>query len=525
MDLDSWQPEPAARSAAEANGTSPAELTVIGKAGKEPAGSAVQPIRPILDADGREAGDGIRRPRLVRLTRFFVAGADAVTIAGAMVLAHAMLPPPDVDVALVGSAAYQRLGLLSLPLWIEVFRRYRLYNARHVTGRRDEVGHLVHAVAASTLITTVVAYFLDVAVEKSWFLMLFGVAVAAMLVERELIRHGFNTLRRRGRCLRPVAVAGAGPEALAMTRAFEERPELGYSVVGLVGDPERVAPGLVGRYPVFGPGSRVVEELRTVGASGVVVATTDVDAETSNRLIRTLTDAGIHVELSSSLRDIDATRLSVRPLGGFSMLYVEPVKRNGWRPVAKRAFDIALSTVMLIVVLPVLAVAALAIKLTSPGPIFFAQERIGHRGRVFKILKLRTMWVDNDKLLLDAALEASEGLVKLRRDPRVTPVGRLLRRLSVDELPQLVNVLIGQMSLVGPRPQLLSEVALWTPDVFERLRVCPGVTGMWQVSGRSQDREAKDRWDLYYVDNWSVWRDLTILLKTVPAVISSKGAY
>ncbi len=465
------------------------------------------------------AGPG--RPT-ARLTRFLVACVDAVAVAAAMVVSYALIEPSN----MAGGDwnAYHRMSVVALPLWILVFCRYRLYDARHITSRREEVGRVVHAGGVSTLATALVGYFLHLQVERSRFLLLFIAAVATVLVGREVLRYGFGAMRRKGHRQRRVAIAGTGTEALAMVRAFEERPELGYAVVALVGDPGRMAPGLSG-YPVLELDNGLIEGLRSAGATGVMVATTDVDLEMSNRLIRTGTDAGMHVELSSSLRDIDVTRLSVRPLGDFSMLYVEPVKRDGWRPVAKRAFDITLSAIMLVVALPVLALAAFAIKLTSPGPIFFMQERIGYRGRVFRIFKLRTMYVNADKLLLDAGVEPSEGLVKLRRDPRVTPVGSVLRRLSIDELPQLANVLLGHMSLVGPRPQLLSEVALWTPEVFERLRVRPGVTGVWQVSGRSQAREAKDRWDLYYVDNWSLWRDLTVLLKTVPVVLSSKGAY
>ena len=492
--------------------------------GQEPPLAVGRPVA-VVEGAVESVKTPVPGPAIARLARFLVVCADALGVVGAMAGSHLVLAPLYLDAPGADANAYRRMAMVALPFWIMIFRRYRLYDARRITGRRDEVVRVIHAVGVSTLVTALVGYFLHLQVERSRFLMLFAAAVVTVLVERELVRYNFGVLRRRGHCLRRVAIAGTGPEALAMVRAFQEHPELGYAVVALLGDPAEVPPDLSDRLRVLQLQGSLVEELRLAGAAGVVVATTDVDTDTSNRLIRMLTDAGIHVELSSSLRDIDATRLSVHPLGRFSMLYVEPVKRGGWRPVAKRAFDIALSAVMLIVASPLLALAALAVKLTSPGPIFFTQERIGYRGRVFRILKLRTMCVDADSLLKDTALQASEGLVKVRRDPRVTPVGRVLRRLSVDELPQLANVLVGQMSLVGPRPQLLSEVALWTPEVFERLRVRPGLTGMWQVTGRSQAREAKDRWDLYYVDNWSVWRDLAILLKTVPVVISSKGAY
>ncbi|MDP8975006.1 MAG: sugar transferase [Actinomycetota bacterium] len=503
------------------------EPIVIVGPGTDPV-AVVEPIRPLLGIENAvEPLDGTRaRPGLARVARLLVVLADGVAVAGAMIVAYAMLPSLYLDADSVASAAYQRVGVLSLPLWLAVFRHYRLYNARHVTERRDEVGRVVHAVGMSALLTALVAYFLDQPVERSWYLMLFGVGVVAMLLERELVRFGFSVLRRRGHCLRSVAIAGTGAEALAMARTFSEKPQLGYAVVGLVGERDQVVPELADKYPVFDPRSKMVEELRAAGATGVVVATTDVDAETSNRLIRRLTDAGIHVEMSSSLLDIDATRLSVRPLGGFAMLYVEPVKRDGWRPVAKRAFDLVLSSVVLILTLPVLLVAAVAIKLTSPGPVLYRQERVGYRGRRFRMLKFRSMYVNSDSLLQQIADRVPAGpVVKIRRDPRVTPVGRILRRLSIDELPQLINVVRGDMSLVGPRPEQPSEVALWTPQLFDRLRVRPGVTGVWQVNGRSAARNTKDRWDLYYVDNWSVWRDLTILAKTVPAVISSKGAY
>ncbi len=465
-------------------------------------------------------------PATARLARFFVSCADALAIAGAMAGSYAMLAPPHLAAPGGDANAYRRMAMVALPFWIIVFHRYRLYNARHVTSQRDEVVRVTHAVGVSTLVTALVGYFLHLQVEPSRFVMLFPAAVAAVLFERQLVRYGFRALRRRGHCLRRVAIAGTGPEALAMAGAFEERPELGYAVVALLGERAVVAPDVSERFPVLELQGSLVEELRSAGASGVVVATTDVNLETSNRLIRMLTDAGIHVEVSSSLSDIHATRLSVHPLGHFSMLYVEPVKRDGWRPVAKRAFDLALSAIMLIVALPALVLAALAIKLTSPGPIFFVQDRVGYRGRAFRILKLRTMYVNADELLKALTDEVLRDPVpKIHRDPRVTTVGRLLRRMSVDELPQLVNVLRGDMSLVGPRPEQPCEVALWTPELYNRLRVRPGVTGAWQVNGRSAAREAKDRWDLYYVDNWSVWRDLAILLKTVPVVVSSKGAY
>jgi exopolysaccharide biosynthesis polyprenyl glycosylphosphotransferase len=201
---------------------------------------------------------------------------------------------------------------------------------------------------------------------------------------------------------------------------------------------------------------------------------------------------------------------------------------SGWRQVCKRTFDIAVAGVVLLLSSLVLLPAALAIKLTSRGPVVFSQVRVGRDGRKFPIYKLRTMVVDAEQLLpsLMDRNEADGPLFKISNDPRVTRVGRILRKTSIDELPQLWNVLRGDMSIVGPRPALPSEAEQWTPELHERLHVLPGITGMWQVSGRSDaDFEQYQRLDLYYVDNWSLWRDLSIVGRTFGVVLFGKGAH
>ncbi|HEX9969284.1 MAG TPA: sugar transferase [Acidimicrobiales bacterium] len=467
------------------------------------------------------------RPGVVRLARVLVLAADTATIVLSMATVGLLRGSLPTEAASAGLATYAMVCAVSLPLWLVVFARYRLYHSRHVSTRRDELTRVVHAVGISVVATALVAYGLGRLVPRSYLVTLFGVAALAMTVEREVVRLAFSRLRRRGHCLRPVVIAGTGSEALALASMLAEQPELGYRVVGLLGHPEHVDERLAQYGPVLDARSKVPEQVRLSGATGVLVATTDVDLETSNRITRVLTDDGIHVELSSSLKDIDATRLSVRPLGRFPVLYVEAVRRDGWRQAAKRAFDIGLALVALVLSAPVLLAAAVAVKATSRGPVFFRQERVGYRGRRFHILKLRSMYVDGERRLLDLtdALSSAGPVPKFDDDPRVTRVGRVLRKLSIDELPQLVNVLKGEMSMVGPRPEQPSEVKLWTPELFDRLRVRPGLTGLWQVSGRSSARHMKDRWDLYYVDNWSMAHDLAILMRTLPVVLSQKGAY
>jgi lipopolysaccharide/colanic/teichoic acid biosynthesis glycosyltransferase len=243
--------------------------------------------------------------------------------------------------------------------------------------------------------------------------------------------------------------------------------------------------------------------------------------------VRELTHAGIHVELSSSLLDISPSRMFVRPLGRFPVVYVEAVKRFGWRTAAKRSFDLALAVGILVLTAPVIVASVVAIRLGSSGPAFFRQIRVGRDGKPFLLIKLRTMVVDAEARLQEVQHlnEADGPLFKVSNDPRVTRIGRVLRSLSIDELPQLVNVLRNEMSIVGPRPALPHEVDFWGEDLRSRLRVKPGLTGMWQVHGRSDASFAEyERLDLYYVDNWSIVTDLAIMLRTVPAVVSRRGA-
>jgi exopolysaccharide biosynthesis polyprenyl glycosylphosphotransferase len=353
-------------------------------------------------------------------------------------------------------------------------------------------------------------------------------AIVMVTAEREGVRRFLHRARRAGRMLQPVVIVGANAEGLGLCAQLMEHPELGYAVIGFVDAGVPVGSYVYDHRPVLGTTDQIVDTVGRSGATSVLVAGTALDADTTNRLIRALTNAGIPVELTSSLRDIAAERLTVRPLGRYPTVYVDPVRRGGWRALAKRSFDVAGSALGLLVLSPLLVLLGLLVRVTSTGPVLFAHERIGINGRPFRLYKLRTMVLGAEGMQIDLrdANEAAGPLFKIRDDPRVTRLGRVLRRLSLDELPQLWNVLRGDMSLVGPRPALPAEMDAWTPEVHQRLHVKPGLTGMWQVSGRSTASfEEYVRLDLYYVDNWSLWTDLAILAKTVPTVLARRGAY
>jgi len=232
--------------------------------------------------------------------------------------------------------------------------------------------------------------------------------------------------------------------------------------------------------------------------------------------------------LAPALTDVAGPRIHTQPVAGLPLIHVSTPKLTGGRKVAKRAFDLATASLLVLVLSPLFLAIALVVKFTSPGPVFYVQERIGLRGQTFFMYKFRSMRTDADEELAELLkAQGSDGkpLFKVENDPRITRVGRTLRKLSLDELPQLINVIQGSMSLVGPRPQRAGEVALYDDAAHRRLYVSPGMSGLWQVSGRSDlSWEESIRLDLYYVENWSLTADVVILLKTFRAVFRSKGA-
>jgi exopolysaccharide biosynthesis polyprenyl glycosylphosphotransferase len=401
----------------------------------------------------------------------------------------------------------------------------RMYLSRANERASAEFWNVVRTVVIGITTLLVIAFALDYEeLSRLWVSVAAASITAMLLVERTIARHIFRSLRTRRRMRRPIVIVGTDAHAISLMNRYRRRPDLGYEVVGFVGSDPLAARSHV---PYLGTIDEIDDAVATSGAGGVVISLHSVSADEANKLTRHLTDARCHVALSSSLCDIDITRLRPQDLDGCTLLYVEQVIRGGWRARTKRVFDVVLASTILTVTAPVLAVSALAVRMTSPGPVLFRQTRVGKDGVPFEILKLRTMTVDAElrRAELDDSNEADGPLFKIAHDPRVTPVGRWLRRLSIDELPQLVCVLRGTMSMVGPRPALPDEVRQWDPEVRARLRVLPGLTGLWQVSGRSNSSfEQYKRLDLYYVDNWSISHDLRICARTFGAVFAARGA-
>jgi len=401
----------------------------------------------------------------------------------------------------------------------------KLYRARANLRAIDELRNIVHAAVLSVAALVGVAFLVDFdELSRFWVATLFVGVVVAMTVERRMARHVFRRLRRTRRVARRVLIVGCDAQALDLARRLSASPSLGYEPVGFIGDDAVDGPEGTCTLGTLDQVESVAEAHDT---NGVIISLNSISEATINRVTRRLTDGGLHVTLSSSLRDIEVRRVRPYEVDGQAMLYIEPTIRTGWRVGAKWLFDKTIAVVGLLVALPVLTVAAVAIKATSHGPVLFRQSRVGRHGVPFEMLKLRTMVADAEarKHELLEANESDGPLFKISTDPRITRVGRTLRKLSIDELPQFWNVLRGDMSIVGPRPALGDEVEQWSGDVFERLRVLPGITGMWQVSGRADTSfEQYKRLDLYYVDNWSPVHDLRIVVQTIWVVVSCRGA-
>jgi exopolysaccharide biosynthesis polyprenyl glycosylphosphotransferase len=470
-----------------------------------------------VDGFGTESRRTAIQPKLALMA------ADLLVVALAIALTHLLV---STDAVSGSGRQFARFAFASLPVWIGIFAHQRLYNTRFLGRRIDEIRRIVNAIALSTLSVALGAYTFGELLGRSALVLLFVIAVVLIAIEREVARRIFASLRERGRLVRNVVIAGANPEGRELAAMLQAEAWLGYRVLGFVDDTV-TDPQPVAGIPLLGTVDEAIDIVRRHAGASVIVAASSIETATTNRLARELLDEGVHVELSSTLRDIASQRLTVRPLGRFPVVYVEPIQREGWRRTAKRTFDIVGATAGLVVTAPLLAVASVAIKLDSRGPVLFRQSRVGRDSKPFAIVKLRSMVVDAEDRLIDLvdANEADGPLFKIKDDPRVTRVGRLLRRMSIDELPQLWNVLRGEMSLVGPRPALRHETEAWDPLLTQRLRVKPGVTGMWQVNGRSDTSfEDYTRLDLYYVDNWSLLTDVAILAKTLPVVLSSHGA-
>jgi exopolysaccharide biosynthesis polyprenyl glycosylphosphotransferase len=417
------------------------------------------------------------------------------------------------------------LLLLTVPLITPlVYLTMRLYRV-HQYSTAEEFRRIIVSISLIISAVVMVSFWSMASFSRLWMLLSWGLGLLFALSSRRLWHWRIRRLRLRGQLTFRTLIVGANLEAERLAVTMQTR-ELGFEPVGFV------AGGLddvrLDDPRVLGNLGHLRQLIRETKADCLFVASSAVTSEDVVEIMKARRQEDVEVRFTANLPTVLSSRLAPQTIGGVMTLSVNVLQLTTFQAAAKRACDVLVSALGLLLLAPLLVAVALAVKLTSRGPVIFRQERIGLRGRPFTVLKFRTMVAGADQLLdgLREHNEADGPLFKLRHDPRVTRVGQVLRHYSIDELPQLVNVLKGEMSLVGPRPPLASEVALYEEWQLDRLEVRPGITGLWQVSGRSElSFEDYVRLDLFYVENWSVAYDLFILSKTIPLLVSARGAY
>jgi exopolysaccharide biosynthesis polyprenyl glycosylphosphotransferase len=421
--------------------------------------------------------------------------------------------------------------VLALLICHVVFQICGLYRPRRLSRRRFEILDVVKAMTLNTACFVAFASFFSIQMITVQFLGLFWLVTTLFLsIGRLAIRHLAAYFRAHGKDLRYMLILGTNPRAVEFARRLLATPERGYRLLGFVDDDW---PGMIGLkkagFRVVSDYANLAEYLRRNVVDEVAIYLPFGSFYRHSSEVACLCEQhGITMRFSSDVFGLKTTRWRAEEFEGDQYITTYTGSSELWPRIAKRILDVSVATGAVLLLSPLLLIAAIAIKITSPGPVFFLQERIGLNKRRFKIFKFRTMVPNAEKLMtvLEKQNEAKGPVFKIRNDPRITPIGKLLRRSSIDELPQLLNVLNGDMSLVGPRPLPVRDFEGFNEDwQRRRFSVKPGITCLWQVKGRSTI--SFDEWmllDLQYMDEWSLWLDLKILARTVPAVLRGQGA-
>jgi exopolysaccharide biosynthesis polyprenyl glycosylphosphotransferase len=428
-------------------------------------------------------------------------------------------------------------SLISVVLIVSWELALRIFQARapRVTGSgAEEYRRIARASLSLFGLVAIVAYLGHLELARGYLIVALPLGLSMLLLSRWRWRKWLIKQREAGLYSSRVLVVGSHQAAVTMAKIFQREPGAGYRVVGVCVPRSSQSPGqrvvIDGQaVPVLGDEHSVFRALELTQADTLAISNTEfLGVEGMRALAWQLEATSVELVVSAGVVDVAGPRLRIRPVAGLPLLHVDKPQFRGANRLAKLAVDLLGASLVLIATVPVTLLAAVAIKCTSRGPLLYKSERIGLNGQSFGMLKFRTMSVvaESRREELMSQNEAAGPLFKMRHDPRVTTVGRWIRRFSIDELPQLFNVLRGQMSIVGPRPPLRSEVVTYSDEVHRRLLVKPGLTGLWQVSGRSDlSWEESVRLDLYYVENWSLVQDLVIVWRTIRAVLSSRGAY
>lgn len=491
-------------------------------------------VTSAIDVVGAPAASRAKSKRWARHYRTLLQLSDVAIVTTTVVLAVVVRfgVTTDAAVTLAGHAIdYWLISALVALAWLFAIGAYRTRDARVVGVGSAEYKRIVAASLTTFGLLAIVFFVLKLDVARSFFVITFPLGVGGLTASRWMWRQWLTRQRKFGHYLSQAIVVGRRRDVEYVVRQIEKKSGAAYRVIGIATKNARESyQSIDGRsIPVVADIDNVAAVARELEVDVVIVAGQPAGgSHFIQNLGWDLEGTNAELVLASRLTNVAGPRIHVRPVEGLPLMHVELPQFEGGKHVVKRAFDIVVAGGALLILLPLFAVLAILVRTDSPGPALFKQERVGRNGRTFKMLKFRSM-VTTAEDDLEGLLAKNQGagvLFKLRDDPRVTEIGRVLRKYSLDELPQLWNVLVGDMSLVGPRPPLMREVEQYESHVRRRLFIKPGLTGMWQINGRSNLAwDESVRLDLYYVENWSLTGDLVIIWRTVQAMKQPTGAY
>ncbi|MFT8636974.1 MAG: sugar transferase [Pseudoclavibacter sp.] len=465
---------------------------------------------------------------------------DAIVLAAALVLTHLISFSPSTDPTL--SFTGRLAGVLPLTyipisvaggfLWLGLMKATHVYDTFTVGAGAQEYQRIIRVALEYFGGIAILSYLLKAGFSRAYFLIALPLGVALLLINHWGWRQWLTAQRAQGRFTATALLVGGADTVTAVAKMLAPAGKTsGYRLVGACTPAmQQDEPLAKTELPVLGDLDDAPRVAAAQGASTVILTgCSEMTPAKVKQLSWSLESTHRHLVMVPSLMDFTSARITTQPVAGLSLIHIGTPTLDRRARLIKRVTDIVVAGIALILASPLLLVTALAVKLNDRGPVFFRQTRIGRNGEPFSILKFRSMRVDADEHLAELLKQQDRGdtpLFKVENDPRITRIGRFIRKYSIDELPQLFNVLRGDMSLIGPRPQVSAEVVLYDATASRRLNAKPGLTGLWQVSGRSNlTWEQSIRLDLYYVENWSLIGDLLILVKTVREVLHPTDAY
>jgi exopolysaccharide biosynthesis polyprenyl glycosylphosphotransferase len=465
-------------------------------------------------ATAAEASSAV--PRFRRIAASLVA-CDALVAVAALLVVHVLTSGP-------GAVPLDLVVTLSVAplLWVVVFNSFGLYQPMRVSGW-GEFPRILGAVTIAVVFLALAGSWWNQPFTRASVSLTLLMGLSLELLVRSVLMSMVRRNKRDGLLSLRTLILGTNGEAHRVARVLRD-PAAGFLPIGFVADSYEASSG--NGLPIVGEIDQLEETVRRVGAECLFVASTAVSQEEMLWITRLCRKENIELRVSTNVSDVLTSRLYVQTIEGVTSLTIKPVRLSGTQAMFKRAFDLIVGSIILVLTLPFMVAIAFAIRLTSSGPIFFTQLRVTKNGDVFAMYKFRTMVTNHERALEGKAIDLTQPFFKLEDDPRLTRVGRVLRSLSLDELPQLWNVLRGDMSIVGPRPLPVEQVDANHEFLSPRHEVSGGITGLWQISGRSDlDSDEALRIDRYYIENWSLGLDVYILLKTIGAVLTRRGAW